>query len=141
MKELTLWDRLARAVRDRSFIVGSVLVTIFLLVAVLGPEVAPRNPFLRDRIQTIDGEMHIAPFPPSELYPLGTDDQGRDMLSLLLHGARQTLVIAFTVMVVRLLLGMLLGAISGWWPGGLFDRTVTAITELLSAIPALIQIG
>ena len=108
MKELTLWDRLGRAVRDPSFIVGSVLVAVFVLLAVLGPEMAPHNPFQRDRVQMLDGELQRAPFPPSELYPLGTDDQGRDMLSLLLYGARQTLAIAFVAVTMRLLLGLLL---------------------------------
>lgn len=138
MKPLTFWKRLGRAVRDRSFIVGSALVAFFLLVAVLGPELAPHNPYLRDRIQIIDGEMQRAPFPPSGLYPLGTDDQGRDMLSMLLYGARQTLVIAFVAMTARLLLGFLLGTLAGWWPGSLFDRAVAALTEFLAAIPGLI---
>jgi peptide/nickel transport system permease protein len=124
--------------RDRSFIIGTVLVTCFVLLAVLGPEVAPHNPFRRDRIQTIDGELQRAPFPPSEKYPLGTDDQGRDMLSLLLYGARQTLVIAFVGMTIRLLIGLILGTFSGWWPNSLFDRAVTSVTEFLAAIPALI---
>jgi peptide/nickel transport system permease protein len=60
------------------------------------------------------------------------------MLSLLLHGARQTLVIAFVAMTMRLLLALLLGAISGWWPGSIFDRAVQALTEFMAAIPALI---
>ena len=64
------------------FIVGTVLVIIFVLVAILGPEVATHNPYLRDRIQTIDGELHRTPIPPCALYPLGTDSEGRDMLSL-----------------------------------------------------------
>lgn len=114
MKPQTFWQRLGRAARDRSFIIGTTLVTFFLLAAILGPEVAPHNPYLRDRIQTIDGEMQRAPIPPCDLYPLGTDDQGRDMLSMLLYGARQTLVIAFVAMTVRLLLGLLLGTVSGW---------------------------
>ena len=70
MNSLTFWDRLGRAIRDRSFILGSILVTIFVLVAVLGPEVAPHNPYARDRVQTIDGQLQSAPFPPSEIYPL-----------------------------------------------------------------------
>jgi ABC-type dipeptide/oligopeptide/nickel transport system permease subunit len=138
MRPQTFWQRLARAMRDRSFIIGTVLVSLFVLVAILGPEVAPHNPFHRDRVQTIDGELHRAPIPPCDLYPLGTDDQGRDMLSMLLHGARQTLVIAFVAMTVRLLLGLLLGTVAGWWPGSLFDRAVTALIEFLAAIPGLI---
>jgi len=138
MKAQTLWQRLGRAIRDRSFIVGSVMVGFFLLVAVLGPELAPGNPYLRDRIQIIDGELHRAPIPPCDMYPLGTDDQGRDMLSLLLYGARQTLVIAFVAVIVRLLLGLTLGTVAGWWPGSLFDRVLTAVIEFLAAIPGLI---
>ena len=138
MKPQAFWQRVARAVRDRSFIIGTILVSLFVLVAVLGPEVSPHNPFHRDRVQTIDGELHRAPIPPCDLYPLGTDDQGRDMLSMLLYGARQTLVIAFVAMTVRLLLGLLLGTVAGWWPGSLFDRAVTALTEFLAAIPGLI---
>jgi peptide/nickel transport system permease protein len=60
------------------------------------------------------------------------------MLSMLLYGARQTLVIAFVAMTVRLLLGLLLGTVAGWWPGSLFDRAVTALIEFLAAIPGLI---
>ncbi|MBL7062576.1 MAG: ABC transporter permease subunit [Anaerolineae bacterium] len=138
MKPQTLWQRLGRAVRDRSFIVGSILVTLFLLVAVLGPEVASHNPYMRDRVQTIDGKLYRAPIPPCDLYPMGTDDQGRDMLSMLLHGARQTLVTAFVAMMTRLLLGLLLGTLAGWWPGSLFDRAVTGLIEFLAAIPGLI---
>jgi peptide/nickel transport system permease protein len=138
VKPQTLWQRVGRAVRDRSFIVGSVLVSLFLLAAILGPEVAPHNPYLRDRVQTIDGELQRAPKPPCDLYPLGTDDQGRDLMSMLLYGARQTLVIGFVGMTIRLLLGLLLGTLSGWWPGSPFDRAVTALTEFLAAIPGLI---
>jgi peptide/nickel transport system permease protein len=89
-------------------------------------------------VQTIDGELQRAPISPCDLYPLGTDDQGRDMLSMLLHGARQTLVIAFVAMVMRLLLGLLLGTVAGWWTGGLFDRLVSTLIEFLAAIPGLI---
>jgi len=138
MKPQTFWQRLGRAARNRSFIVGTVLVAFFLLIAVLGPEVASHNPFLRDRVQTIDGELHRAPIPPCDLYPLGTDDQGRDMFSMLLYGARQTLVIAFVAVTVRLLLGLLLGTVAGWWPGSLFDRAVVALVEFLAAVPGLI---
>ena len=125
MKPQTFWQRLGRALRDRSLVIGSILVGLFILVAVLGPEVAPCNPYLRDRVQTIDGELTRAPIPPCDLYPLGTDSEGRDMLSMLLHGARQTLVIAFVAMTARLLLGLLLGALAGWWPVSLIGQSLS----------------
>jgi len=138
MKSLTFWQRLGRAVRGSYFIVGSVLVAFFVIVAVLGIELAPHDPYKVKRLQWIDGELHKAPLPPSERYPLGTDDLGRDQLSLLLYGARTTLVMAFVATIVRLLLGLVLGTLSGWWPGGPLDRIVTAISEFLAAIPDLI---
>ena len=138
MRTLTFWQRLGRAVRGYYFIIGSVLVAFLVLTAVLGPEVAPHNPFLVKPLQWIDGELHKAPFLPGDLYPLGTDNLGRDQLSLLLYGARTTLVMAFFATVVRLLLGLVLGTIAGWWPGRPFDRAVTALAEFLAAIPGLI---
>jgi len=138
LKPITFWQRLSRAIREPYFVIGSVLVGLLVLVVVLGPALAPHNPYLVKRIQWIDGELHKAPFPPSDLYPLGTDDQGRDQLSLLLYGARVTLIMAFVATVVRLLLGLILGIVAGWWPGSLFDRAVAKVTELLAAIPGLI---
>ena len=138
MKPLTFWQRLGRAMRGYYFVVGSVLVIFFVLVAVLGPEMAPHNPYLVKRLQWVDGELHKAPFPPGDRYLLGTDDLGRDQFSLLLYGARTTLTMACAATIVRLLLGLVLGAVAGWWPGSLFDRAVTAITEFMAAIPGLI---
>ena len=138
MKPLTSWRRLGRAVRDPYFVIGSALVAFLILVAAVGPELAPHNPFLVKRLQWIDGELHKAPFPPGDPYPLGTDDLGRDQLSLLLYGARTTLALALFATIVRLVLGLVLGAVAGWWPGSPFDRAVTVTTEFLAAIPGLI---
>ncbi len=138
MRAQTLWQRLGRGVRDGYFIVGAAFVVCLVLVAVLGPELAPHNPYLVKRLQWIDGELHKAPFPPSDLYPLGTDDLGRDQLSLLLYGARTTLVMAFVATIARMLFGLILGTLAGWWPGSLFDRAIRAIIDFLAAIPGLI---
>jgi len=138
MKPLTFWQRLGHAVRDPYFLLGSILVAAIVLVMVLGPEVAPKNPYLVKPIQWVDGEVYRAPLAPGDVYRLGTDDLGRDLLSMLLYGARTTLILAFFATVVRLLLGLVLGTFAGWWPGSLFDRGVTAIVEFLAAIPGLI---
>jgi peptide/nickel transport system permease protein len=138
MRTLTFWQRLGRAVRGSYFILGAVVVALLLVVAVLGPELAPHNPHTVKRLQWIDGELHKAPFAPSDLYPLGTDDLGRDQLSLLLFGARTTLVMAFAATTLRLLLGVILGIFAGWWPASPFDRAVTGLVDFLAAIPGLI---
>jgi len=139
MRSLTFRLRLQRAAQDPYFITGSLLISLLLFAAVLGPEIAPHNPFLVKHLQWIDGELRKAPFAPGRLYPLGTDDLGRDQLSLLLYGARVTLVMSFVATVVRLLLGLTLGTVAGWWPGSPLDRVVTAVTDFLAAIPSLIM--
>lgn len=138
MKALTFRKRLGRAVRGGYFLLGATLVAILVLAAVLGPELAPHNPFVVKPLKWIDGELHKAPFLPGSEYPFGTDDLGRDQLSLLLYGARTTLVMALIATLVRLLLGLLLGTFAGWWAGSVYDRALLAFTEFLASIPGLI---
>lgn len=138
MIQLGFWRRLLRASSNTSFIAGGIMVAALIILAAIGPEIAPHNPYLRQRIQWFNGEMKRAPIEPRAEYPLGTDPEGRDQLSLLLYGARTTLMIAVIATGLRLLLGMLLGAFSGWWPNGFIDRVVTSLTEFLAAIPGLI---
>ncbi len=138
MKPLTFWQRLGMAVRDPYFLVGSFLMVMLALVAVLGPELAPHNPFQVKLLQYVDGELSRAPFLPGDLYPLGTDDLGRDQLSLLLYGARTTLVMALIAMLLRMLIGLLFGTLAGWWPGSWIDRLVMAYASYMTAVPALI---
>ncbi|HAL61963.1 MAG TPA: hypothetical protein DCP08_06090, partial [Chloroflexi bacterium] len=138
MRERTLWQRLVYALGDRSLIIGAAIVGALVIIMILGPELAPHNPFHVDRIQTINGQIGRAPFPPSSTYWLGTDDQGRDTLSLLLYGARQTLTMAVLATVARILLGLLLGAIAGWWHARAVDRAVMSLVEFLAPFPTLI---
>lgn len=138
MTTQTFWGRLRLAVRDPAFIAGTLLVVAILLTAALGPELAPHSPFVRDRVQWVDGQLMRAPIAPNRTYPLGTDALGRDLLSMLLYGARQTIVIALIATAVRMLLGLGLGTIAGWYPEGLPGRAIAALTEFLAAIPGLI---
>lgn len=138
MKRRSLWLRLRAGAMDSSFILGGLLVILLIVLAVIGPEIAPHNPYVRERIQWIDGELQGAPHHPSATYPLGTDYLGRDNLSLLLHGARNTMLIALVATIGRLLFGLIFGALAGWWPGKWFDRLVTAATEFFASIPGLI---
>jgi peptide/nickel transport system permease protein len=130
-----LLTRLGRAAKDTSFILGGIFVALLIIFAVIGPELATNNPYLRDPLQFIDGELERAPIDPGEAYPLGTDPHGRDMVALLLYGARTTLTIAFIATAVRLLLGLTLGSLAGW---GVGDRLITGLAELLAAVPGLI---
>jgi len=121
------------------FALGAVILLVLLVAVVTGQRFAPYSPFTAYSSLTIDGELTYAPFPPSDLFLLGTDQQGRDILSLLLYGARRTLSLAFFAVVARLLLGVILGALSGWFFDSLLDRTIMGLTQVVAAFPALLM--
>lgn len=140
MNEKTLIQRIAQAAKAPAFIFGSLLVAFLVLLMAIGPEIAPNNPYVKSVIQEVEGELLRAPISPCRTYPLGTDAYGVDVLSLLLYGARTTLAIALIATLVRVLLGSILGAAAGWWPGTRIDKVVTAIIEFMAAVPAIVMV-
>ncbi|MBN1264907.1 MAG: ABC transporter permease subunit, partial [Anaerolineales bacterium] len=124
--------------QDPSFIIGGLIVALLLLLAVLGPELAPYNPYIRSELQMVDGVMKKAPIDPCPTYPLGTNPYGVDMISLLLYGAQTTLMIAVSATIIRVMLGLILGSLAGWFPGSVLDRIVVGLIEFLAAIPSII---
>ena len=119
-------------------LLGFAMVAALLVVALYAPILAPRNPFETRVLMRINGDLEAAPFPPSDVFPLGSDARGRDILSMLLYGARQTLVIAAGVVAARLALGCIVGALAGWHPGSRFDRLAMSATDFSAAFPPLI---
>jgi len=115
--------------RQRLAMVGVVIVGLFLVIAVIGPRVAPYDP-LR---QTIRERFA----PPSRAHWLGQDEFGRDILSRLLNGAW----ISFEVGVISVLLaglfGVVLGLVAGYW-GGWLDTTLTLMMDVLNVFPSLL---
>lgn len=121
--------------------IGGIIVLGLFLLVLFGPLFAPENPYLSGtRTITHDAEGNIIapPFPPSEQFPLGTDKWGRDILSLLMYGTRNTLIACAFITMARMLLGLGLGIIAGWNEGGLSDRFVMGLIGLVTALPALI---
>ncbi len=120
------------------FVVGSILMGGLLAVLIFGPSLSPQNPYTTRGLTIVDGEFFVPPFEPSAAYPLGTDVLGRDIASLILAGAQQTLILAVLAVGARLLIGFVLGAIAGWKNGSWFDRLIMGAAEVLSAFPALV---
>ncbi len=109
--------------------VGVVIVVCFWVAAVVGPWVAPYSP------DAIDLAHQYAS--PSWLHPLGTADNGVDILSVLLHGARLAGIVGLTVVGISLTIGTLLGAWAGY-RGRLSDHVVTGAADLVQAFPAIV---
>ncbi len=118
---------------------GAIVLTLFIGV-LFGPLLAPQNPYLHGRsaIEYVDGDLIAPPFPPSPQYPFGTDDLGRDTLSMLLYGARNTLIAAAFITMARLVLGVTLGGLSGWNKGRQIDQLVMGGIQMLTSLPMLL---
>ncbi len=120
--------------------VGSALVVCILLLAWLGPGLAPRDPIKPTYIiqDPATGAFVKPPFPALTVpgFPLGADALGRDTLSQLLWAIRPTLILVIVVGAARLILGICIGLLAGWstrWPGRLAD----ALTGIAITVPVL----
>ncbi len=117
---------------------GFVVLGIFVL-SVFGPQLAPHDPMEENQIHQIDGEWYTPPFPAFTVpgYPLGSDVFGRDLLSRLLWGIQPTLVMVMIVAGVRLILGLVIGLVSGWSEGRV-GQSLQVLTAGALSIPLLI---
>ena len=115
--------------RNRSAIVGMVLLALVVGIALLGPLLIPADPF----------EMVAAPMTPpfSEQAWLGTDYLGRDVLMTLIYGGRATLLVGVVAAFLSVTIGITLGAAAGYY-GGRVDAVLMRITEFFQVLPALL---
>ncbi|MCB0096233.1 MAG: ABC transporter permease subunit, partial [Caldilineaceae bacterium] len=132
----TLWRR--GMMRNPAFILGGLLMLGLLCLYLFGPQLAPHSPYTTQGIEYVNGKLVVPPFEPGAMYPWGTDVMGRDIMSLVLAGAQQTLSLAGLVVLARLGIGFVLGAIAGWHSGRWPDRLIQAATEVLAAFPILL---
>jgi ABC-type dipeptide/oligopeptide/nickel transport system permease subunit len=132
--------RLRHVLFNVPLLVGGLIVLALFIGVLFGPVLAPENPYLRGRrvLEYVDGTFHRPPFPPSPAHPLGTDELGRDTMSMLLYGTRNTLVAAAFITMARLALGLVLGGLAGWNEGRLVDRVVMGTIQMLISLPMLL---
>ena len=107
---------------------GLVTITAYLFVALFAPVVAPYS-----ETEILGGAYELW----SEKYPLGTDNLGRDMLSRLIFGARNTIGIALAAVVIAFAIGGVTGMLSAIL-GGWYDTIISRIVDILMAIPGLV---
>ncbi len=118
------------------FWVGAVIIGVFLVLAIVAPWIAPHDPGDQLLIgQTSRARNAIAPAQPG--FPLGGDTQGRDLLSRLMVGARQTLLVGIFATLIGLLGGLILGLLAGAF-GGWVDTVIMRIVDVLLSIPSLL---
>ena len=114
--------------RDKKALIGTVVLTIFLIAAILGSLIAPYDP------NGMDFDMME---PPSWSHPLGTDDLGRDLLSRVIVGAQVSLFVGVSTVLIALVAGLVLGILAGYL-GGWVDHIIMRYIDLQWAFPNFI---
>ncbi len=129
-----LWsDAWRRLRRNPAAIIGFVLVGIFVFVAVFAPLVAPEDPRAGD-LSRLGGTC--CPGPSAE-HIFGIDQQGRDVFSRVVYGARYSLLIGVVSVAVGLSIGTIIGAIAGYF-GGWVDSVLMRLMDIMLSIPGLL---
>lgn len=113
--------------------VGLTVISIFIVVGVFAPWIAPRPGEGWGLEYHLDRRFQ----PPSLEFPLGTDDMGRDVLSRVILGARTSLLIAVAVVGLALLIGIPIGIIGGYY-GGVIGNLVMRVVDMFLAFPPLL---
>jgi peptide/nickel transport system permease protein len=125
--------------RNSPVAIGAALVAaVMILGAVLAPWISPHDPF---DLKTLD--LNNSLMPPSwteqgnAAYPLGTDDQGRDVLSTILYGSRISLLVGIASVALAMGLGIGLGLLSGYL-GGRLDAFIMRVADVQLSFPAIL---
>lgn len=118
--------------------ISALIALLIFLGAVFAPLVAPHNPFDLASVNLLNANMPPAWTPDgSHEFLLGTDDQGRDILSTILYGSRLSLLVGFASVIFSLVIGVTLGLISGY-AGGRVDGVIMRIADVQLSFPAIL---
>lgn len=135
---VSLWRSAWRRLRGNViFLIGAAIIVIFLLLAIFAPWLAPHDPTERLLIDQVSRQSNPVP-PPQPGFPLGADDRGRDLLSRLIAGSRQTLIVGVLATLGGLVGGVTLGTLAGAF-GGWVDAAVMRVVDVLLSIPSLLM--
>jgi peptide/nickel transport system permease protein len=116
--------------KNKLTVFGLTILTLFAIVALLAPIIAPYNPN-----EIVDTET----LAPSAQHLFGTDDLGRDIFSRAVYGARISLTVGLVAVILALIIGILLGAVAGYF-GGWVDTLVSRFIDIMLAFPSIFLI-
>ena len=120
-------------------IVSFAVVVVLLLLAVFAELVAPTNPFDVGSLNLMNG--FTPPMQPNaftgEVFPLGADDQGRDLLSAIIFGLRVSLFVGLTAVILAMVLGVSLGLLAGY-RGGWVDSLIMRAADIQVTFPSIL---
>ena len=143
-KPLGFWARLVDSdvfysfTRSPTAMIAALVTLIAVTATMLAPVIAPFDPFDPAQISLWDGKL-----PPAWVeggqpqYLLGTDNQGRDMLSTILYGGRLSIIVGLAAVGLGMVLGVVLGVISGYF-GGAVDAVIMRLADVQLTIPGIL---
>jgi peptide/nickel transport system permease protein len=126
---MSKFEALHDLLRNRSAAAGMLITVVVLLVALVGPGLAPYNPNVPMPLDRLKG--------PSAAHYFGTDSLGRDIFSRVIYGARISVMIGLISVTISLVPGTLLGLLAGYF-GGWMDGLIMRLMDMLLAFPAIL---
>lgn len=118
-----------RLMRNKMAIAGLIFLGIVVLMALAAPVIAPYGYEEQDLFNTLKG--------PSGEHIFGTDNLGRDIFSRILYGGRNSLIIGFVSVGISAVIGVVLGAVAGYY-GGKVDMVIMRLLDVLQSVPAIL---
>jgi oligopeptide transport system permease protein len=131
-RQRSLWyDALRRLTRNRAAVVSAVFIALIIFIAIFADVIAPYH--YKDQNLTAVYQS------PSLEHPFGTNQYGKDMLSLIIYGARVSITVGIVAQLIIVLIGVPVGAVAGYM-GGRVDMTIMRIVDIMYAFPDLLFI-
>jgi peptide/nickel transport system permease protein len=123
-------NKLAQFTRRKNLVIGAVVTVVMIIMAIFAPLIAPYDPIY-------DADLMVAEEPPSSSYIFGTDDQGRDIFSRVVYGARISLSVGLISQLMNSIIGITLGLLAGYF-GKWVDDLIMGLTNIMLSIPSII---
>jgi len=128
MNLFQIWHQFSR---NRLAVLGLAVVLAFFVIAILAPWLTPHSP----TAYNLDSIL----LAPSSAHPLGTDEEGRDVLARMIYGTRISLSVGFVSVILYVLIGIVIGAVAGYF-GGWVDMAASRLIEIMMCFPTFFLI-
>lgn len=122
-------DFFYRFAHNRLAMIGSGILLLFILMAILAPLIAPFDPYYMDGAAVLKA--------PGGDHPLGTDNMGRDILSRVIYGSRISLWVSVVSVSIATVLGLTFGILAGYY-GGVPDTVLSRLTDIMFSFPEVL---
>lgn len=130
-----IWDEFAQS---KLAVVGLLLLLSIVLIAIFAPLISPQNPYDQSQLDVMNNKLAPGEKALSgQAYILGTDDQGRDMLSAIFYGIRTSLAVGVASTIVAASIGLSFGLIAAYF-GGWVDTLIMRIVDIQLSFPAIL---